>query len=567
MPIRSFFDAVVQVAGARARTLFVVAVFTLCGSVGSWAAEERSLTIDGSTTVFPITSAMAEAYAAVDKTFTAAIAANGSGAGVRLFLAGSIPIANSSRSMTPKEAATAAEKGLEVIELPIAYDGITLVVNPKNHFATSLTVDEVRRIWSEEGKVKIWKDVRAEWPSVPIALYGRSKESGTYDFFANAILGGPANHRSDYIVCDDGNAEIQGVVGNEFALGYLGYAFYAENTAMLKPLALDAGKGPVTPSPQTIHDGAYQPLSRPLFVYVDKAALAKPQIAGFLDFYLKHPDIVREIGYIPLDPSSLTLVRARLEQRIVGAPFATAPATASIDQVLRGITPMKVTATAPTAGAAASAPTAAPATVVASAATVAAAAHDGAAAASVAAPKPTPALTPTLTAAPAWQGPSAETVRQSIEQLRDRSLILARASLDDTTALAALDQNAAALKELTAKLLEQHRTAPGAATLTVAEALTLASADPAAYTAMVERLKLTDAGKTVVADTAFAAFKTDLAANQDAATRLSLARALSRITPEQVPLFAEALSRLPENPAWRSLDLVRCYAKAGLTLQ
>src|SRR5690606_15511849 len=207
--------------------------------------------------------------------------------------------------------------GVEPLELPVAYDGLAVVVNPANTFVECLTVEELKRIWEPGSRVSRWSDVRAGFPDAPIRLFGPGTSSGTFDYFTEVIVGEEDASRPDYTASEDDNVLIQGVAGEPNALGYFGYAYYAENQDALKLVAVDGGEGCVRPPPETIRDGTYRPLSRPLLIYVNRRALAEPAVVEFVRFYMENAaELVPETGYVPLTPEQYQENLRKVEQAI-----------------------------------------------------------------------------------------------------------------------------------------------------------------------------------------------------------------------------------------------------------
>ncbi|MCW5937748.1 MAG: PstS family phosphate ABC transporter substrate-binding protein [Fimbriimonadaceae bacterium] len=309
------------------------------GSAGggtSAAKVSGAINIDGSSTVTPIFAAVAEEFDKGHPDTEAAVGTSGTGGGFKKFIAGEIDIAMASRPIKEEEVKALQAKGIEFIELPVALDGLTLVVNPGNTWAESLTVDELKRIWAPNSKVKNWKDVRAGFPDLPLKLYGAGTDSGTFDYFTLAINGQEGASRTDYQASEDDNILVQGVKGDKGALGYFGYGYFEENKDALKPVKIDAGKGPVEPSPQTVVDGSYQPLSRPLFIYVaKKAADEKPQVDAFVDFFFAEGgDLVRQVGFIPMPADIIESVKKHWDERKVGTVFAGSEVGLGIKEIL-----------------------------------------------------------------------------------------------------------------------------------------------------------------------------------------------------------------------------------------
>jgi phosphate transport system substrate-binding protein len=284
------------------------------GTSGGGAAGV--IQIHGSSTVFPISEAVAEEYKAVHKV-DATVGVSGTGGGFQMFCRDEIDIADASRPIKPAEAEACGKAGITYIELPIAYDGLAIVVNPKNTWATSMTVAELKKLWepAAQGKVMRWNQVRAGWPDKEIHLFGAGVDSGTFDYFTEAIVGKEDQSRGDYTNSEDDNVIVQGVSGDENALGYFGYAYYEENKDKLKLVAVDDeddsnGKGPILPSPDSVRDGTYRPLSRPIFIY--------PKVKSHLT---KGVSLVREVGYIPLPDKEYELVRARFAAKKPGSMY------------------------------------------------------------------------------------------------------------------------------------------------------------------------------------------------------------------------------------------------------
>jgi phosphate transport system substrate-binding protein len=242
----------------------------------------------------------------------------------------------------PEEAQVCAENGVEYIELPVAYDGLTVMVNPENDWVDCMTVAELKMIWepAAQGKITRWNQVRPEWPDEPLNLYGAGADSGTFDYFTEAIVGKVKESRGDYQASEDDNVLVQGIAGDKYALGFFGYAYYQENTDKLKAVAIDSGNGQcVMPSPETIQDGTYQPLSRPLFIYVKASEADRPEVSAFVEFYLSKsftPLIAsREVGYVPLSDEVYEAALKRFQNRVTGTLFPNgAEVGATLDRYL-----------------------------------------------------------------------------------------------------------------------------------------------------------------------------------------------------------------------------------------
>lgn len=269
------------------------------GSAGDDGAMlSGSVQIDGSSTVFPIAEAVAEEFQIANPDVRVTVGVSGSGGGFERFCNGETDLSNASRPIRESEVEECHDAGVEFTELSVAWDGLSVIVNPANDFAQCLTVEELRRVWAPDGGVSTWSDVRAEWPDEEIRLYGPGTDSGTFDYFTETILGESGASRPDFQASEDDNILVQGVAGDRYSLGYFGYAYYAENQDRLKLLQIDGGAGCVAPSDETIEDGTYSPLARPLFVYVKHAALQRPEVRAYVDFMLSEAAmLVPATGY------------------------------------------------------------------------------------------------------------------------------------------------------------------------------------------------------------------------------------------------------------------------------
>lgn len=264
--------------------------------------------IDGSSTVYPITEAVAEEFRDEAPEVRVTVGVSGTGGGMKKFTRGEIDIVNASREINAAEASQAEENNIGYIELPVAYDGLTVVVHPENDWVDAITVEELKKIWepAAQGTITHWNQIRPEWPNEEIHLYGAGVESGTYDYFTEAIVGESHASRGDYTASEDDNVLVQGVATDPYALGFFGYAYYEENQNKLKALAVDdqdpeTGEGAILPSQETVKNGTYAPLSRPLFIYVNSNAATEPEVVEFVEFYLDQaPELSKEVGYIPL---------------------------------------------------------------------------------------------------------------------------------------------------------------------------------------------------------------------------------------------------------------------------
>lgn len=264
--------------------------------------------IDGSSTVFPITEAVAEEFQIANKGYKVTVGVSGTGGGFKKFCRGESDISNASRPILAKEMEACKAAGVEYFELPVAFDALTVVINPKNTWLKQATVSELKTMWepAAQGKIKRWNQINPAWPDKEFKLFGAGSDSGTFDYFTEAIVGKAKSSRGDYTASEDDNVLVQGVEGDANAIGYFGFAYYAENTGKLKglPIVEKAGKPAVSPSAENVSNGSYQPLSRPIFIYVRAASLAKPEVKKFVEFYMEHgARMANEVKYVGLPAS------------------------------------------------------------------------------------------------------------------------------------------------------------------------------------------------------------------------------------------------------------------------
>lgn len=299
------------IAGSVAATLTATSVD---------AQDAALIQIDGSSTVFPITEAVAEEFQiANDNEIQVAVGISGTGGGFRRFCAGETDISNASRPMKESEQEVCAEAGISYIEIPVAYDALTVVVNPENPI-DSITFEELNTMWAPEAEETItrWNQVNSNWPDAPLQLYGPGADSGTFDYFTDTINGDSGVSRGDFTASEDDNVLVQGVATSVNALGYFGFAYYGENRDRLKGLAVDGGDGPVSPSPATVNDGSY-PLSRPIYIYVSTNAAERPEVQSFIEYFLSTGrPLVREVGYVRLADEDYEAALARFNSRETG---------------------------------------------------------------------------------------------------------------------------------------------------------------------------------------------------------------------------------------------------------
>jgi phosphate transport system substrate-binding protein len=296
--------------------------------------------IDGSSTVFPITEAIVKEFSKHNQKVKINSKFSGTGGGFKKFCKGETNISSASRPILLKEMEVCRQSGTAYIELPIGFDALTIVVNPKNSWANDITVAELKQLWepAAQGKVKTWKQVRASWPARSIKLFGPGKNSGTYDYFTEVLTGKDAGSRSDYTASENDNDLVQGVSKDPEALGYFGFAYYEANQSKLKVLGVDDGQGAVLPSRETVEKTQYQPFSRPLFIYVNaKAAQDKPELQAFVNFYLTNSQkLVNSVGYIPLPEEGYRLSFLHFQRGKIGTVFGGTPQpNLTIGQLLR----------------------------------------------------------------------------------------------------------------------------------------------------------------------------------------------------------------------------------------
>jgi phosphate transport system substrate-binding protein len=308
-------------SSARWAGLLALAMATAaCGSAGD--GLRGTVGVDGSSTVYPLTEAAAVEFRdEYGSGVRVLVAMSGTGGGFRRFCVGDTDISNASRHIAQREIDICAENGVDYVELPVALDGMAVVVNPANDFAQCLSVDELRRIWEPGSTVQLWSDVRSEWPAERIRMYAPGTASGTFDYFTEVIMGQAGASRADFTASEDDNVLVQGVEGDRYSLGYFGYAYYEENQSRLKLLEVDGGAGCVRPTPESIRVGEYSPLSRPLFIYVSRAALQRPEVAQFVRFYVGNAGtLARSVGYVPMSDAQYEETGRLLEQAAPARP-------------------------------------------------------------------------------------------------------------------------------------------------------------------------------------------------------------------------------------------------------
>ena len=311
----------ITLAGCGSTTATTTATASVAATTGSTiiattAAAKLSgkIIIDGSSTVFPIAEAMSEEFSKLYKDVVIPVGFSGTGGGFKKFTLGEIDISNASRPIKDSEITLAKTNNIDYVELKIAFDGLSVVVNKNNTWATEITTAELKKIWAPDSTVQKWSDVRASWPAEKINLYGPGTDSGTFEYFTEAINGTVGATRKDYTPSEDDNVLVQGVAGDKYAMGYFGFAYYEENTDKLNVVAIDNGKGAIKPTLTTIKDGTYAPLSRPLFMYVSKKSLLKPEVKAFVQYYLTTgTKLIESVGYVPLKDTEYQTELAKIK--------------------------------------------------------------------------------------------------------------------------------------------------------------------------------------------------------------------------------------------------------------
>jgi phosphate transport system substrate-binding protein len=311
----------------------VAILITACGGGGGESAATSSgaptlIQLDGSSTVFPISEAVAEEFQKANPAIRVTVGISGTGGGFQKFCRGETDISDASRPIRPAEIDTCQKAGIEYIELPIAYDGLAVVVNPRNTWTSSVTVAELKTLWAPEaqGNVLRWNQVRPSWPNREIHLFGAGVDSGTYDYFTEAVVGKEGASRGDFTSSEDDNVLVQGVSSDELGLGFLPFAYVEQNQGKLKLVPVDDGKadngnGALAPSAETVRNGTYQPLSRPLFIYVARPAADRPEVQRFVEAYFAAAALIREVGYVELTPQIYDLAKKHFAERKVGTAF------------------------------------------------------------------------------------------------------------------------------------------------------------------------------------------------------------------------------------------------------
>jgi len=300
------------------------------GVTPSLASADSVIKLDGSSTVFPIAEAVAEEFQIKNRgKIHVTVGIAGTGGGFKRFCRGETDISDASRPILAEEMEACRKAGIKYIELPIAFDALTVVVNPKNTWVKSMTVADLKKIWEPGAQQRItkWSQVRSEWPNEPLMLFGPGADSGTFDYFTEAVNGKAKSSRGDYTASEDDNVLVQGVENNKGALGYFGYAYYVPHKDKMRAVGIDNGKGAVVqPSVEAVNNATYQPLSRPLFIYIKDTSAARPEVRQFVEFCLREgADLVKEVGYVPLPKDAYTLALKKFNDGKLGTIFGGVP--------------------------------------------------------------------------------------------------------------------------------------------------------------------------------------------------------------------------------------------------
>ena len=300
----------------------ILAFFLLEPGALAWS---QIIKIDGSSTVYPVTEAVAEEFQKAKKgAIKITVGISGTGGGFKKFCRGETDISDASRPILKQEMDACKQAGIQYLELPVAYDALTVMVNPKNNWVTSMTVAELKNIWEPAAQRKItkWNQVRSDWPDRPLKLFGAGADSGTFDYFTEAITGKAKSSRGDFTASEDDNVLVQGIANDRNALGFFGFSYYVENQDKLKAVAIDGGKGPVMPSAKAVEDGTYQPLSRPIFIYVNKKSAEKSEVKEFVEFYLKNAaNLVKQVKYVALPAKVYQIGLEHFQKGKIGTVF------------------------------------------------------------------------------------------------------------------------------------------------------------------------------------------------------------------------------------------------------
>lgn len=305
------------------------------------AANAQSIIkIDGSSTVYPITKAVADKFQIAKKnTIKVTVNISGSGGGFKKFCRGEIDIVNASRPILKNEIKDCKNSRVQFVEIPVAFDALTVAVHPENTWSTTMTVAELKKMWepAAQGKISKWNQINPAWPDESFKLYGADIDSGTFDYFTEAIVGKIKSSRDDFTESENDNVLVEGVASNKNGLGFFGFAYYIEDQTKVTAVAINNGKGGVLPSVETVENGNYQPLSRPIFIYVNAKATEKPETKELVEFYMKNAILlVKEAGFFPLPPRAYITMMEHFNKKRVGTVFNGVSAVGlTIDELVR----------------------------------------------------------------------------------------------------------------------------------------------------------------------------------------------------------------------------------------
>lgn len=304
---------------------------TILSTVVAWSTDQvqsqqpNLIKIDGSSTVFPVTEAVAEEFQKETRgTVRVTVGISGTGGGFKKFCRGETDVQDASRPILVSEMEVCRAGGIQYYELPVAFDALTVAVSPQATWIDTITVAELKQMWepSAQGQVMKWNQIRSTWPDIPMKLFGAGSDSGTFDYFTEAVVGKAKASRGDYTASEDDNTLVQGISNDKHALGYIPYAYFEPNKKRLKAVAIDGGHGPVLPSRDTVENSAYQPLSRPLFIYVNAKSAGKPEVKRFVEFYLAQaPMLVPQVKYVPLPQGAYVLALSHFQNGKLGTAF------------------------------------------------------------------------------------------------------------------------------------------------------------------------------------------------------------------------------------------------------
>ncbi|GJL76522.1 PstS family phosphate ABC transporter substrate-binding protein [Nitrosomonas sp.] len=305
---------------------FVVVTVLCFFCLGTSVNASPIVRIDGSSTVYPIIEAVAEDFQIAKRgSVRVTVGISGTGGGFKKFCRGELDIVNASRAITELEMQACKKTGVQYIEMPIAFDALTVAINPRNTWSETMTVDELKRIWEPgaQGEINNWNQINPDWPDKKIKLFGAGADSGTFEYFTEAIVGRAKSSRGDFTASEDDNVLVQGVASDKYALGFFGFAYYIENKNKIKAVAVDSGSGSVIPSAQTVENGSYQPLSRPVFVYVNAQSTEKYEVQNFVKFFMANAaELVAEVKYFPLSPKIYDNNLMNMKKKKVGTVFS-----------------------------------------------------------------------------------------------------------------------------------------------------------------------------------------------------------------------------------------------------